>query len=123
MGKIDVTEVLRDPDMVDKLTLIHRISRVDGHGENTIIKEEVIQTYGVVVPASGKTFMRLPEAFQVANVMSFFIKGKIISDGLDRYPDIIKLNGVRFQVQVVFDYTNWGAGWCEGTCVREKAAI
>lgn len=121
MGSIDVTELLDDPDLVDPLTLIHRAVRVSSKGK-TELKEQCNPTHGVIVPASGKVIARLPEAFRVAGVMNFFIKGVIVSDGLEKYPDIIKWKGKRYQVQVVFDYSNWGAGWSEGTCVKEKAS-
>lgn len=119
MGQIDVTEVLADPDFVDAITLIHRTPNVDDFGNNQLT-ERSEPTYGSVQPASGRTLQRLPEALRVANVSSFWVKGKIVSDGSCQYPDIISFKGQRYAVQVVFDYTNWGEGWCEGTCVREK---
>lgn len=121
MGQIDVSELLADPDFVDNLTLIHRAPLVDSFGQNQLT-ERSEPTVGSVQPASGKTIQRLPEALRVANVSSFWIKGKIVSDGSCQYPDIIYFKGERFAVQVVFDWTNWGEGWCEGTCVREKPA-
>lgn len=122
MGQIDITDLLVDPDFVSPLTLIHRKSCVNNHGDNEL-QEIGIGTVGSVQPASGKTLQRLPEAFRVANVMSFWVKGKIVSDGSCAYPDIISYKGSRYAVQVIFDWMNWGAGWCEGTCVREKPAL
>jgi len=119
MAQIDVTDILSDPDLVDDVILIHRTPTVDQYGENKLC-ENGIPTIGSVQPASGKVLQRLPDAFRVANVMSFWIKGKIVSDGYNKYPDIISLKGARFAVQVIFDWTNWGAGWCEGTCVKER---
>lgn len=119
MGRIDVADLLSDTDFVSKLTLIHRTSSTDTRGENQI-KERAVPTYGSVQPASGETLQRLPEVFRVADVKSFWIKGTIISDGQAKYPDIIFYRGVRYAVQVVFDWSDWGQGWCEGTCVREK---
>lgn len=119
MGNIDVTEILVDPDFIDPLVLIHRKPIVDSYGENTLT-EQPVSTFGSVQPVSGKTLQRLPEALRVANVSSFWIKGKIVSDGSCQYPDVISFRGSRYAVQMVFDWTNWGEGWCEGTCVREK---
>jgi hypothetical protein len=119
MGQIDVTDVLADPDMVDPVVLTHRIPTVDNYGSNQLT-EEAVNTFGSVQSVSGKTLARLPDEYRVANVMSFWIRGKIIADGKNRYPDLICFNGERYAVQAVFDWTNWGAGWCEGTCVREK---
>jgi hypothetical protein len=122
MAQIDVTELLADPDFIDPVTLIHRKEHVNELGENQL-KEYCVCTFGSVQPASGKTLERLPEAFRVANVMSFWLKGKIISDGKCLYPDLISFRGSKFAVQVIFDWTNWGQGWCEGTCVRQVPAL
>lgn len=122
MGQIDVTEILADPDFVDPLVLIHRKSSVDDFGENKLV-EQGFPTYGSVQPVSGKTLARLPDELRVADVNSFWIKGKIVSDGKCQYPDVISFNGQRYAVQMVFDWTAWGEGWTEGTCVREKPAL
>jgi hypothetical protein len=122
MAKIDVSDILADPDMVDPIVIIRRSAHVNEFGQNEI-QQQGFSAWGSVQPASGKTLQRLPEAFRVANVMSFWVKGKIISDGRDRYPDLLVFGGERYAVQVIFDWTNWGGGWCEGTCVREKPAL
>jgi hypothetical protein len=119
MGQVDVSELLVDPDFIDPVILIHRKPWIDEYGENKLL-EKGFPTYGCVQPASGKTLQRLPEALRIANVNSFWIKGLIVSDGSCAYPDIINFRGTRYAVQVIFDWTNWGEGFCEGTCVREK---
>jgi galactose-6-phosphate isomerase len=118
MGQIDVTELLQDPEFVDPVVLIHRSPVINAYGEN-VLSENGVQTVGSVQPISGKTLQRLPEALRVASVMSFWVKGKIVSDGRCQYPDLISYRGQRYAVQAIFDWTNWGAGYSEGTCVRE----
>ena len=122
MGQIDVSDILCDPDFVSPATIIRRQSTVDNFGQNQL-KEVGEGTFGCVQPVTGKTLQRLPEALRVVDVMSFWVKGKIVSDGKCRYPDLIVVKGVRYAVQVVFDWTSWGQGWCEGTCVREKPSL
>lgn len=119
MGQIDVSGLLLDPDFVDPVVLIHRTPTVNSYGQN-VLSEQSVQTFGSVQPASGRTLQRLPEALRVANVSSFWIQAGIVADGSSQYPDLISFKGQRYAVQVVFDWTNWGAGWCEGVCVREK---
>lgn len=121
MGQINVAELLDDPDFVDPIVIIRRTPSVDDLGQNRL-REQGFSTWGSVQPVSGKTLQRLPEAFRVASVMSFWVKGKIYADGTNRYPDILSFKGERYAVQVIFDWTAWGEGWCEGTCVREKPA-
>jgi hypothetical protein len=121
MGSIDVSELLADPDLVQPLTLIKRTACRDSFGQNQL-QETGYPIVGSVQPVSGKTLQRLPEAMRVANVQSFWVKHKLVSDSRDKYPDIIVKNGKRFTVQVVFDWSDWGSGWTEGTCVAERPA-
>lgn len=121
MSQIDVTELLSDPDFVDDVTLINRATVVNTKGEN-VLTEDPVKTVGSVQPASGKTINRLPEAMRVANVMSFWIQGKIVTSRPGEYSAIIVFRGQRFTVQTVLDWTQAGAGWCEGTCVVEVPA-
>ncbi len=120
MANVNVTELLFDPDFIDPCVLVHRAASVNEYGENVTVETRQ-PTVGSVQPASGKTIQRLPEAMRVANVSSFWIQAGIVSDGSNgRYPDIIVFGTKRYQVQTVLDYSNWGAGWAEGTCVAEK---
>ena len=121
MGILSVEEVLSDPDFVDEMVLIHRKTTVNSFGEN-VLSECGLPTYGVIQPASGKTIQRLPDALRVANLKSFWVRGKIVADGNGQYTDILVHKGIRYQVQNIFDWANWGEGWSEGTCVQEKIA-
>jgi hypothetical protein len=121
MGLIDVSDILNDPDFVQPLTLLKRKAKTDSFGKNQI-EETPTPTHGSVQPASGKVIARLPEALRVANIQSFWVRERLIIDSRGKYPDIIVKNGVRFVVQTVFDWSDWGAGWSEGTCVAERPA-
>ncbi len=121
MSRIDVTELLTDPDFVGPIQLIDRRPRVNSRGEN-LLEEKTIRSIGSVQPASGKALQRLPEALRLANVSSFWFKGAIVASAPGKYSSILVFGGQRYQVQSVLDWTNWGAGWCEGTCVAEVPA-
>lgn len=122
MAQVDVTELLADPEFVDQITIIRRSPTVDQYGDNKL-SEQGFPVWGSVQSIDGKTLQRLPDQYRVANVKHFFVKGTIVSDGSCRYPDILVSNGVRYAVQVIFDWSNWGQGWCEGTCVQEKPTL
>lgn len=121
MSRVDVSQLLVDPDFVDSITLLTRIPLVDGHGENRL-KDIPRESVGCVQPADFKTVKKLPEALQIENVMSFWFKGVITVNGPKRYPIVLIFRGVRYQVQTVADWSTWGAGWSEGTCVAEGLA-
>ncbi len=121
MGRIDVTEILCDPDFVDAIQLITRVPTVNTRGENNLV-ETTTNSFGVVQPASGRAIARAPEALRVENLSSFWFKGVIVASASAKYPSILTFGGARYQVKVVFDWTNWGEGWCEGLCVAEVPA-
>jgi hypothetical protein len=122
MAQIDVTDLYHDPDFMDEIEIISRRPIVNLYGENDT-QDVCRKSIGCVQPATGKAIQRLPEALRVANVSSFWINGPIeASREPGKYTDILVFRGRRYQVQIVFDWTNWGAGWSEGTCVGEAAA-
>lgn len=121
MAEIDVSELMSDPDFVDPIQVITRVPSINFLGEN-VLKESVLNTFGSVQPASGKTISRLPEALRVSNVSSFWFKGEIIASAPGKYTSILVFRGKRYQVQIVFDWTNFGEGYSEGTCVYEAIA-
>ncbi len=119
MAQIDVSELMSDPDFVDPIQVITRTPSVSEFGENTVNTVSTLSTIGSVQPASGRALQRLPEALRVANVSSFWFKGQIIATETSRYPSILVFRGKRYQVQTVMDWSNFGAGYTEGTCVAE----
>jgi hypothetical protein len=121
MSQIDVTELLSDPDFVDEVCLVTRVPFINSLGENTL-KESNLKTVGCVQPASGRVIQRLPEALRVANMSSFWLKATIIASEPGKYSSILVFKGKRYQVQTVFDWSNWGEGYTEGTCVAEVPA-
>ncbi len=121
MGQVDVSGVLLDPDFIDRMCVVSRLPSVNSHGE-LILNESTIDSWGSVQPASGRAVQRLPESLRVANVTSFWFKGTIVASEPGKYASVLTFKGRRYAVQFVFDWTNWGAGWCEGTCVAEVPA-
>ena len=122
MAYIDVTELLSDPDFCDQMIQIKRGSKVNDSGVN-VITQQTYCTIGSIQPASGKTLARVPDSLRIEGVSSFWIKGEITTDAQGRYTDILVFRNKRYQVRQVFDWTNFGQGWCEGVCVREVPAI
>ena len=121
MSKLDVSELLLDPDFVDNIVQIKRTTQVTGKGQN-ITTETRVNTIGCVTPASGKTILRMPEDFRVADVYEFFLRGTITASAPGKYSDVLVFKGFRYNVQLVFDYSNWGAGYCQGTCIKQVPA-
>ena len=118
MANVDVSDLLSDPDFVDPIQVITRTPRTNSLGEASF-SECVLNTYGSVQPADFKTVNKLPEALRVANVSSFFFKGEIVATAPGKYSSVLVFRGQRYQLQTVADYSNWGRGFTEGTCVAQ----
>lgn len=121
MANVDVTQLMSDPDFVDPIQVIQRVPRTDLYGE-VHFTECVQNTFGSVQPASYRTVQKLPEALRVADVSSFFFKGKIVASEPGKYATVLVFKGKRYQVQTVADWSNFGNGYTEGTCVAEVPA-
>jgi hypothetical protein len=121
MANVDVSELLSDPDFVDPIQVITRYPRINSLGEQSF-SEKVLNTYGSVQPASYRAVQKLPEAMRVANVSSFFFKGQIVASAPGQYASILVFKGQRYQVQTVTDWSNFGNGYTEGTCIAEVPA-
>jgi hypothetical protein len=121
MANVDVSDLLSDPDFVDPIQVITRYETVNYLGEQSFA-EQVLNTFGSVQPANYRTVQKLPEALRVANVSSFFFKGDIIASEPGKYSSILVFRGQRYQVQTVADWSNFGRGFTEGTCVAEVPA-
>lgn len=119
MARINVSDLLVDPDFTDMMVVINRVPSVNSLGENVLI-ENTKAAVGSIQPATGKTLQRLPEALRLADVSSFWFKGVIVASAPGQYSAVLAFKGKRYQVQTVLDYSNWGLGWTEGTCVAEK---
>lgn len=121
MATVDVSELLSDPDFVDKISLITRVPRINDFGENTT-DDVSLDSIGCVQPAQYREVQRIPEALRVANLMTFWFKGVIIASAPGKYPSILVFKGLRYQVHTVADWSSWGSGYTEGSCVAEVPA-
>lgn len=121
MAQISVTELLSDPDFVDAISVISRVPSINSYGEQTFT-ETTLATIGSVQPANFKQVQKIPELMRVADISSFWFKGTIVASAPGLYSSILVFRGKRYQVKTVADWSNWGEGYTEGTCVAEVPA-
>jgi len=121
MPQIDVSELMTDPDFVEPVTLITRLPKVDQYGQG-YFESSALETVGSVQPASNRVVQKLPEAMRVANVQSFWIKAVIVASAPGKYASTIVYRGQTYQVQTVADWSAFGEGYTEGTCVAQEPA-
>lgn len=121
MAQVDVTELLSDPDFVDPIELVTRVTAINNFGEN-IIGEKTTPSVGCIQPADTATVEKLPDALRVGDIRSFWFKGVIIAAAPGKYTSVLIFQGQRFQVLDVAPWSNFGEGYTEGLCVAEVPA-
>lgn len=120
MGQIDVSELLIDSDFTEDgpIQVISRAYEVNEKGRNELT-ETSRDVIAVVQPASGNTLKRLPDGAQLSKWCTVYTQETLVEADEGRYADIVVWNGRRYQVQIVADYSNWGAGWTRADCLLE----
>ena len=123
MALIDVSDLLRDPDFTNVVTLIRRAVAVNEHGEN-VMTETPCHITAVVQGDNTETLDKLPEGARLSDVITVYYRGTLTAERPGGYADIIVWQGKRFQVkEVAEDFLNYGAGFTKALCVLEAVSV
>ena len=123
MALIDVSDLLRDPDFTNVVTLIRRAVAVNEHGEN-VMTETPCYITAVVHGDNTETLDKLPEGARLSDVITVYYRGALTAERPGGYADIIVWQGKRFQVkEVAEDFMNYGAGFTKALCVLEAVSV
>lgn len=122
MARIDVSELMTDPDFVMNFKIIRRTPSVNQYGENELTTSEE-NASGSIQPATGETVKRLPEGVQLSDFKTIFTKAVIKADAAGKYVDQVEIKGQRFNVFHVMAWEDFGAGWFMVDVEIEKASL
>lgn len=122
MARIDVSELMTDPDFVMTFTIVRRTPTVNNFGENEL-SETPVSAVGSIQAATGETAKRLPDGVQLSNFKTIFTKAVIKADSAGAYTDQIEIKGQRFNVFQVLPWEDFGAGWFMVDCELQKASL
>lgn len=122
MARIDVSEIITDPDFQDSVTLIRRTSVVNSTGRN-VLAESSSTVKMIVQPAKPDDLKRLPDSVRRQDAINVWYRGTLSSDASGVYPDIVVWNSKRFQVYTSDPFGNWanGTGYTEAICALIEA--
>lgn len=121
MPRIDVSDVLRDPDVAGmKFDVLRRLQTVDnfGRARTTITRHKAI---GSVTPSGDNTLAR-GEDYQtqgntITVITNFMLRGPAKDGGKRNYqPDVIEWDGSHYVVSALSDYARYGKGVVSATC-------
>lgn len=119
MAKIDVSDLLLDPDFLDNVTLIRRSSTVDGNGEG-VLSETPSTVKMCVQGANTETLQRMPEGARLSDIITVYYRGALNVESAGGYADVIVWGGKRYQVkETPEDFMNYGNGFTMANCLLE----
>ena len=124
MAKIDVSELMTDPDFTDTVTLIQRSVSVTGQGETALV--ETPRTMKMIVQSASdpQVLTRMPDGARLADVISVYSSVPLHTERAGGYADVLLWKGQRYQVRdVPGDFTNWGKGYTLAYCLLESAHV
>lgn len=122
MARIDVSELMNDPDFISEITIVRRVPTVNQYGTQTFV-ETLIVTHASVQGIGRNALLRLPEGVQAKNMKTIYCMTPIYSDVAGGYADQIIFESLRYNVMNVIPWNNFGQGWYEADIVLEKASL
>jgi hypothetical protein len=122
MALIDVSDLLRDPDFTNVVTLIRRASVVNQHGEN-VLTETSCSIVASVQGLNTADLERVPEGARLHDLITVYYRGDLQAESVNGYADVIVWRGHRYQVRTVDEeFMNFGAGFTRAICSMEEVS-
>ena len=116
MSKIDVSDVLLDPDFMDKGLVCERIAQtIDSHGRASNTTTNTPFT-GVVTSGAGDKLNRTAEGDRTSGNITIHTRFELIAGSGSTPADVIQWQGRRYTVTLVSDWSNWGRGFYAVSC-------
>jgi len=123
--EVDVTDVLLDPDVAGQsFSVVRRPELVTSAGLSTTPNARTIAgIFGSVTPTGDNSLIREDaydaQAKTIEVVTSFRLRGPSASTGgADYKPDVVLWRGDAYEVRVIDDDTQFGAGFTKAECVQ-----
>lgn len=117
MARIDVSELMVDPDFVNSFTLVRRTPSINNFGENSFV-ETLVPSIGSIQSPGKETLNRLPEGVKLTNVKTVYTKAILTAN-----QDQIEWEGQRYNIYSVLPWGNFGNGWYECDIELQKASL
>ena len=122
MALIDVSDLLRDPDFTNVVTLVRRSSSINEHGEH-VMTETPCNILASVQGANAEDIVRLPEGARLSDIITVYYRGDLQPESKGGYSDLIVWQGRRYTVKIVDEnFMNFGAGFTRAICVMEEVS-
>jgi len=119
MSGMDFSDILVDPLLSDRFSVIRRKEVIDVHGRSTIVATTFPNVVGVVTPISPSDLDRQTDyqkmSRSISVVCSFFLQGEV--EGYQ--PDLVVWRGDQYVVKSIDPYPQFGKGFMQAECTSQ----
>lgn len=116
MARLDVTEILTDPDFVDRGLICERSIQSVGTDGLAVNTTKSIKFMGVVTSDSGDILERMPGVERIKGSITIHSKFRLNDGAPGQTADVVQWQGRRYTVSNVNDYSHFGRGFVTATC-------
>ncbi|WP_269914801.1 hypothetical protein [Acinetobacter sp. HY1485] len=115
MARLDVSDVLLDPDFMDML-VCHRNAVVVGSNGRNQTQSTATPFYGVVTTNSGFNMDRREDGTLIKGAINIHTQFALLSGDNGHIADEIEWHGKRYIVSQVLDNQHYGIGFVKAIC-------
>lgn len=115
MARLDVSDVLLDPDFMDML-VCHRNAVVVGSNGRNQTQSTATPFYGVVTTNSGFNMDRREDGTLIKGVINIHTQFALLSGDNGHIADEIEWQSKRYIVSQVLDNQHYGVGFVKAIC-------
>ena len=116
MARLDVTEILTDPDFVDTTLVCERATQTIGTNGIAVNTAQLLKFAGVVTSDQGDILERLEGVERIKGSITIHSRFRLKDGSPGQTADIIRWQGRRYTVSNVNDYSHFGRGFIVASC-------
>ena len=121
MPLIDVSEVLVDPDLASRFTVIRRAETVGSNGRSATTDTSFPNIVGVITMQSASELIRRDDGDMITRKISIVTPFRLRSAADGHKPDQVVLDGITYTITEILPYHRFGAGFVEALAVSMNA--
>ena len=117
MPALDVTDILTDPDFVDRFTVTRFIQTISSGGVASNAATVVHNVSGVVTANDNINLLKMPDGEMLSGSITIHTKFRLTNGGGTNDADIVTWHGRTYQVKTIGDWSGFGAGFISAICI------
>lgn len=116
MARLDVSEVLLDPDFMDTSLVCERNAQTVGSNGLAVNTTTLTPFAGVVTTDNGDIMERIQSGERVKGSITIYTRFQLHDGAAGEAADVIQWRGRRYTASSVMDFLNFGTGFVRADC-------